>query len=64
MDWISMTVRTTTEGAEAVSAMFMELGIMGAMIEDKADVAVNQRPSGFWTSSATRSPRAWRTTSR
>ena len=28
MDWISMTVRTTTEGAEAVSAMFMELGIM------------------------------------
>ncbi len=48
MDWISMTVRTTTEGAEAVSAMFMELGIMGAMIEDKADVAVNQRPSGFW----------------
>ena len=48
MDWISMKVRTTTEGAEAVSAMFMELGIMGAMIEDKADVAVNQRPSGFW----------------
>lgn len=48
MDWISMTVRTTTEGAEAVSAMFMELGIMGAMIEDKSDVAVNQRPSGFW----------------
>ena len=48
MDWISMTVRTTTEGAEAVSAMFMDLGIMGALIEDKADVAINQRPTGYW----------------
>jgi len=48
MDWITLTVRTTTEGAEAVSAMFMDLGIMGALIEDKADVALNQRPTGFW----------------
>ncbi len=48
MDWITLTVRTTTEGAEAVSAMLMDLGIMGALIEDKADVAVNQRPTGFW----------------
>ena len=48
MDWITLTVRTTTEGAEAVSAMFMDLGIMGALIEDKADVAINQRPTGFW----------------
>ena len=35
MDWIQMTVRTTTEGAEAVSAMFMGMGIQGAVIEDK-----------------------------
>ena len=48
MDWITLTVRTTTDGAEAVSAMLMDLGIMGAMIEDKADVAINQRPNGFW----------------
>ena len=48
MDWMTLTVRTTTEGAEAVSAMFMDLGIMGALIEDKADVAINQRPNGFW----------------
>ena len=48
MDWITLTIRTTTEGAEAVSAMLMDLGIMGAMIEDKADVAINQRPTGFW----------------
>ncbi len=48
MDWICMTVRTTTEGAEAVSAMFMELGIQGAVIEDKADIQLNQRPEGQW----------------
>lgn len=48
MDWIRMTVRTTTEGAEAVSAMFMGLGIQGAVIEDKADVQLNQRPAGQW----------------
>ncbi len=48
MDWIRMTVRTTTEGAEAVSAMFMELGIPGAVIEDKADIQINQRPEGQW----------------
>lgn len=48
MDWIRMTVRTTTEGAEAVSAMFMGLGIQGAVIEDKADVQLNQRPEGQW----------------
>ena len=48
MNWIAMTVRTTSPGAEAVSAMLMDLGIMGAMIEDKADIAANQRPSGFW----------------
>ena len=48
MDWIRMTVRTTTEGAEAVSAMFMGLGIQGAVIEDKADIQLNQRPEGQW----------------
>lgn len=48
MDWIRMMVRTTTEGAEAVSAMFMNLGIQGAVIEDKADIQLNQRPEGQW----------------
>jgi len=48
MDWIRMTVRTTTEGAEAVSAMFMGMGIQGAVIEDKADIQLNQRPEGQW----------------
>ncbi len=48
MDWIRMMVRTTTEGAEAVSAMFMGMGIQGAVIEDKADIQLNQRPEGQW----------------
>ena len=48
MDWVSMTVRTTTAGAEIVSALFMDLGIPGAMIEDKADFDLNQRPAGYW----------------
>lgn len=48
MDWVRMMVRTTTEGAEAVSAMFIGLGIQGAVIEDKADIQLNQRPEGQW----------------
>lgn len=48
MNWIKMTIRTTTEGAELVTALLMELGINGAMIEDKNDIAVNQRPEGQW----------------
>lgn len=48
MDWIKMTIRTTTEGAELVTALLMELGINGAMIEDKNDIALNQRPEGQW----------------
>ncbi|MBR0463278.1 MAG: 50S ribosomal protein L11 methyltransferase [Clostridia bacterium] len=48
MDWIKLTVRTTTEGAEVVCGMFMGLGIDGAMIEDVSDIDVNQRPNGYW----------------
>ena len=48
MNWIKMTIRTTTEGAELVTALLMELGINGAMIEDKNDIALNQRPEGQW----------------
>ena len=48
MNWIKMTVRTTTEGAEAVTGALMSLGINGAMIEDKSDIALNQRPEGQW----------------
>ena len=48
MDWVKLTVRTTTEGAEIISGLFMGLGIDGAMIEDVSDIDVNQRPNGYW----------------
>ena len=48
MDWIQLTVVTTTEGSELVSAALMEAGSAGTMIVDKNDVFANQRPEGMW----------------
>lgn len=48
MDWTSITIRTTTEGAEIVDGMLMSLGLMASEIEDKTDVQRAQRPEGKW----------------
>ena len=48
MDWIQLTVVTTTEGSELVSEALMEAGSAGTMIVDKNDVFANQRPEGMW----------------
>ena len=48
MQWTQVTVLTTTAGAEAVSAILMQAGCAGTMIEDKNDVYANQRPEGQW----------------
>ena len=48
MDWIQLTVVTTTEGSDLVSAALMEAGSAGTMIVDKNDVFANQRPEGMW----------------
>lgn len=48
MEWTELIVRTTTAGAEVVSGIFMEQNINGVAIEDKADIAINQRPEGRW----------------
>ena len=48
MDWMEYTILTTTEGSELVSQILMDAGSMGTMIEDKNDVAANQRPEGQW----------------
>ena len=48
MDWMELTVLTTTAGADMVSQILMDAGSMGTMIEDKNDVAANQRPEGQW----------------
>ena len=48
MDWTEITVLTTTEAADLVSQVLMDAGSAGVMIEDKNDVALNQRPEGQW----------------
>ena len=48
MDWMEYTVLTTTEGSELISQVLMDAGSAGTMIEDKNDVAANQRPEGQW----------------
>ena len=48
MDWMEITVLTSTAGADMVSQILMDAGSSGTMIEDKNDVAANQRPEGQW----------------
>lgn len=48
MDWIELTVLTTTEGADIVSAQLIEAGSAGTAIEDRNDVKLNQKPEGRW----------------
>ncbi|MBQ3424368.1 MAG: 50S ribosomal protein L11 methyltransferase [Clostridia bacterium] len=48
MDWMEYTILTTTEGSELVSQILLDAGSAGTMIEDKNDVAANQRPEGRW----------------
>lgn len=48
MNWAQITVKTTTEAADIVAAIFHEIGTGGAVIEDRADIALYQRPEGEW----------------
>ncbi len=48
MDWLKITIHTTTEGAEIVSQLMMDAGAGGTTIEDRNDVRQNQRPEGRW----------------
>ena len=48
MEWLEYTVLTTTEASDTVSNLLIEAGSQGVMIEDKNDVAANQRPEGRW----------------
>ena len=48
MDWIELTVLTTTEGSDIVSAHLIEAGSAGTAIEDRNDIKLNQRPEGRW----------------
>lgn len=48
MDWMECTILTTTEASDLISQVLMDAGSAGTMIEDKNDVAANQRPEGQW----------------
>lgn len=48
MDWVEITVHTTTEGADIVSQALMDAGSSGVSIEDKNDFDENQRAPGQW----------------
>lgn len=50
MNWIELTVLTTTEGAEVVSEQLIEAGSAGTMIEDRQDVHdyASSRVEGRW----------------
>ena len=48
MDWIELTVHTTTEGADIVSEALMAEGATGTMVEDRADIPDPDKPNGIW----------------
>ncbi len=48
MDWMKITVLTTTIASDLVSQMLIDAGSQGTIIEDKNDVQMNQRPEGQW----------------
>lgn len=48
MDWVEITVHTTTFGAEIVSEQLMQEGATGTMVEDRADIPDPVKPNGYW----------------
>ncbi len=48
LDWLQITVRTTTAGAEIVSELLCAAGADGTQIEDRNDIVMNKRPEGQW----------------
>lgn len=49
MDWLKVTVLTTTQGAELVSQALIDCGASGGtQIEDKLDFTEEHRPAGMW----------------
>lgn len=48
MDWIELTIHTTTAGADIVSEALMADGATGTMVEDRADIPDPDKPNGYW----------------
>lgn len=48
MDWIRITVKTTTEGADIISEILSQVSTGGVIIEDKQDIKNYNRPKEEW----------------
>lgn len=48
MEWIELTIHTTTAGADIVSEALMQQGATGTMVEDRADIPDPAKPNGIW----------------
>lgn len=48
MDWVEITVHTTTAGSDLVSEQLMQEGATGTMVEDRADIPDPSKPNGYW----------------
>ena len=48
MDWLEITIHTTTAGADIVSEKLMNEGATGTMVEDRADIPDPNKPNGIW----------------
>lgn len=48
MEWLELSVHTTTEGADAVCEKMMQLGCDGTMIQDRQDIPDPNKPNGIW----------------
>lgn len=48
MEWVEMTVHTTTLGADMVSETLILHGATGTMVEDRADIPDPTKPNGIW----------------
>ena len=48
MDWVEITVHTTSAGADIVSEQLMQEGATGTMVEDRADIPDPSKPNGYW----------------
>jgi ribosomal protein L11 methyltransferase len=48
VDWVEITVRTTTEGADIAAQVFYEIGVTGVAIEDPEAVRQAQQEDRTW----------------
>lgn len=48
MNWTEVVIKTTTPGSDIIAEVFYEAGISGAVIEDRSDIEIYQKPEGVW----------------